>query len=73
MHRRLRTCISRAAVGLALAGLTSGLLASPMISVDNADVNIGTIIEGKQKMVEHVFKIKNTGDSVLVIKQVRPG
>ena len=47
--------------------------ASPMISVDSADYNFGTVIEGQMSSLKHVFKVKNTGDSVLVIQTVKPG
>jgi hypothetical protein len=49
------------------------LLAGPMISVDSADFDAGVIREGQAKSLKHVFKIKNTGDSVLLIQQVKPG
>jgi hypothetical protein len=58
---------------IATIGITTELAASPKIEVDTPDVNVGLLQEGKQKLAEHVFKVKNTGDSVLVIKQVRPG
>jgi hypothetical protein len=45
----------------------------PMISVDNAEYDAGSIKAGSVSSVKHVFKIKNTGDSVLVIRDARPG
>jgi|WetSurMetagenome_2_1015567.scaffolds.fasta_scaffold00027_28 hypothetical protein len=45
----------------------------PMISVDSEEVNLGTIKEGSKSAAKYVFKIRNTGDSVLVIRDVRPG
>lgn len=56
-----------------LLSTPASLLASPMISIDTADFNAGTIREGEVKAVKHVYKVKNTGDSVLQIKNVRPG
>ena len=43
------------------------------ITVDTADYNAGTIIEGQMPLFKHSFMIKNTGDSVLKIQNVRPG
>lgn len=62
-------------------GVIFGMLLMPaalfakgaMISVDSADFSIGTVHEGNVGFVKHTFKIKNTGDSALVIKQVKPG
>jgi archaellum component FlaG (FlaF/FlaG flagellin family) len=44
-----------------------------MISVDSEEVNLGTIKQGTKASAKYVFKVKNTGDSVLVIRDVRPG
>ena len=46
--------------------------ASPNITVDSADFDVGIIHEGSTKMLKHTFLVKNSGDSVLVIQQVRP-
>jgi hypothetical protein len=51
----------------------AALFASPMISVDTVDANMGIIYEGKVTSIKHIFKVKNTGDSVLVIQSVKPG
>jgi hypothetical protein len=51
----------------------SVLHASPMITADTADWTKGMIREGELKVLKHTFKIKNTGDSVLVIQSVKPG
>jgi hypothetical protein len=63
-----------------LAGMICAVLAgsaatfsSPQISVDSANFDLGTLYAGKTMSAKHAFKIKNTGDSVLVIKQVKPG
>jgi hypothetical protein len=45
----------------------------PLISVDSDEVNLGTIKQGTRSSAKYVFKVKNTGDSVLVIRDVRPG
>jgi hypothetical protein len=45
----------------------------PLISVDSEEVNLGTIKQGTRASAKYVFKVKNTGDSVLVIRDVRPG
>ena len=56
-----------------IAALPAAILAAPMISVDSVNFDIGTIREGEMKVVKHTFKVKNTGDSALVIQQVKPG
>jgi hypothetical protein len=63
-----------------LAGMLFAVMAgsvasfsSPLISVDSANFDLGIIHAGKTTSAKHAFKIKNTGDSVLVIKQVKPG
>jgi hypothetical protein len=56
--------------------LTAGAFAAskaPEISVDTATYDLGVIYEGKRDSAMHTFKVKNTGDSVLVIKSVKPG
>jgi hypothetical protein len=45
----------------------------PQISADTEEFDAGTIKAGALSAVKHVFKIKNTGDSVLVIRDARPG
>jgi len=59
--------------GLLVAGLSAAIFASPMISVDTAEFDLGTIREGSMDAAIHKFRIKNTGDSVLTIKDARPG
>jgi hypothetical protein len=60
---------------LLAAALPVSILAAPSakITVDTADYNAGTVIEGQMSSVKHTFVIKNTGDSVLKILNVRPG
>jgi hypothetical protein len=62
----------RKAIAIAL-GFSTVLLASPMITVENPDFNAGTIREGIQKEVSHVFIVRNMGDSTLRITDARPG
>lgn len=45
----------------------------PQISADAEEFDAGNIKGGAVSSVKHVFKIKNTGDSVLVIRDARPG
>jgi hypothetical protein len=45
----------------------------PQISADAEEFDAGAIKAGAASSVKHVFKIKNTGDSVLVIRDARPG
>jgi hypothetical protein len=56
--------------------LTTGAVVAycaPEISVDTATYDLGTIYEGKRDSAMHTFKVKNTGDTTLVIRQVKPG
>lgn len=48
-------------------------VAQPKMSVEKTEIDVGLILEGKQKSAEAVFIIKNTGDKVLHIKKVKPG
>ena len=43
------------------------------ITVDSASFDAGVIYDGKMSSIAHAFKVKNTGDSVLRIQQVKPG
>ncbi|MDD5676215.1 MAG: hypothetical protein PHC61_18730 [Chitinivibrionales bacterium] len=47
--------------------------AGALIAIDSSNFDLGGIDEGSMDFVKHVFKVKNKGDSVLHIKQVRPG
>jgi hypothetical protein len=53
--------------------LPAVLFASPMVEIDNIDAKLGDVIEGQVTSAKYVFKLKNTGDSVLQIINVRPG
>ena len=58
---------------LALVCTPLSIFGGPKITVDTADINFGTIMEGQMSSVKHTYKIKNTGDSVLKIKNVKAG
>jgi hypothetical protein len=58
---------------LALACCPLSLMAGAVISVDLADFDAGTIVEGQTPLIKHVYKIKNKGDSVLQVKSVKAG
>lgn len=61
------------ATGYGILLIAFTLPAAPMISVDSADYDIGTIREGDLKSIKHSFVIKNTGTDTLVIEKVKPG
>ena len=58
---------------LAVAHCPLSLIAGAVISVDTADIDLGSVLEGQTPVVVHQYKIKNTGDSVLLIKRVKAG
>jgi hypothetical protein len=58
---------------LALACTPLSIFGGPKITVDTADINFRTIMEGQMSSIKHIYKIKNTGDSVLRIKSVKAG
>jgi hypothetical protein len=58
---------------LTLMGAVTAAFAAPQISVDSATFDLGVMYEGKLTTATHAFKVKNTGDSVLRIQQVKPG
>jgi hypothetical protein len=51
----------------------STLLAGPQIQFDTKAFQCGTVIEGKVEKLKAVFIVKNTGDSILKLQNVRPG
>ena len=55
-----------------MGGMTAAF-AAPQISVDSATFDLGVMYEGKLTTATHAFKVKNTGDSILHIQQVKPG
>jgi hypothetical protein len=74
-HMRFLKCNKNRLPGfvISLMAGTAFIHASPEISVDTATYDLGIIYEGKMPSATHVFKVKNTGDSTLFIKQVKPG
>jgi hypothetical protein len=60
-------------MGCMLVFSKPGTPTGPMISVDTEEFDAGTLKASTTGSVKHAFKIKNTGDSVLVIRDVRPG
>ncbi len=61
------------AVAVLMMGIGIAAHAGAVISVDQAEFDVGTILEGSTSSVMHDFTIRNTGDADLVIKDVRPG
>ncbi len=49
------------------------LFAAPQIVFDTKAFQCGNVAEGKVDTLKAVFNIKNTGDKVLVLREVRPG
>ncbi len=52
--------------------VASSLFAGPKIEFDTKTFKCGDVLEGKEK-IDAVFNIKNIGDSVLKLENVRPG
>jgi hypothetical protein len=57
----------------AILAVPAACKTGPMISVDSEQVDLGIIKQGSRPSAKYSFKVKNTGDSVLVIRDVRPG
>lgn len=51
----------------------SNLYATAYIEIDSAIYNAGSIREDKVKKIEHSFRIRNIGNSDLIIEKVKPG
>jgi hypothetical protein len=62
-------------VNVILAGsaVLSMAFAGPKIEVTETEFNAGELKEGTVSAVTHEFKVKNIGDSVVIIRDVRPG
>jgi len=58
---------------IAVIAVPAALMASPMVEIDTVDAKLGDVIEGKVTSVKHAFKLRNTGDSALLILNVKPG
>jgi hypothetical protein len=52
--------------------LTSVIFASPKIDFNTKTFNCGNVLEGKADKLEAVFIVKNTGDSLLKLVNVKP-
>ncbi len=46
---------------------------NPLLEVDNAHFDAGTIEEGTLKLVKHTFNVINTGNKNLRIHKIKPG
>lgn len=64
---------ARSAVPVLMAVMVSSVLAGPKIEFDTKTFKCGEVIEGTTEKVDAVFTVKNTGNAVLTIKNVRPG
>jgi hypothetical protein len=58
---------------LLLSLFVSSVSAGPAIQFDTKTYNCGTVVEGKTGRVNAAFVVKNTGNSILKLKNVRPG
>jgi hypothetical protein len=56
---------------LLLIGLPFSIISAPVVSVDKVDYNLGEIYQDENNPAQHTFIITNTGDSTLVIKEVK--
>lgn len=56
---------------LLLISLPFSIISAPVLSVDKADYNLGEIYQDENTPAQHTFVITNTGDSTLVIKEVK--
>lgn len=65
---KLSSAITTALFLIILSGTSA--LAAPQLVVDEPDFSFGTISQGKK--VNHVFAIRNSGDTPLTIQRVRP-
>jgi hypothetical protein len=68
-----RLNLHRIPLFLAISGFCFILTAGPKISIDSEEYDAGEIMEGERTVVTHTFILKNTGDSTLVIDDVKPG
>lgn len=55
------------------AAILATTFAGPKISFDTKSFNCGTAIEGVTEKIQATFIVKNTGDSVLKLTNVKPG
>jgi hypothetical protein len=52
---------------------SSVIFSGSKIEFDTKAFNCGTVIEGKTEKLNAVFTVKNTGDAILKLENVRPG
>lgn len=60
-------------VSFILPVITSVLFAGPKIEFDIKSFNCGTVFEGRTEKINAIFVVKNTGNAVLKLENVRPG
>lgn len=66
--------VRRCLVSIVAVSLCAGsLLAGPKIEFDTKSFQCGNVAEGKVDKIQAVFHVKNTGDALLILKEVRPG
>jgi hypothetical protein len=58
---------------LAVSALIPSVFAGPKIEFDTKTYKCGEVAEGMVEKLDAVFNIRNTGNAVLTIKNVRPG
>jgi hypothetical protein len=63
---------STAILALSLCGGIA-TYAAPKIEVDKTTIDCGTVVEWKTDQIKALFTIRNTGDELLKINNVRPG
>lgn len=59
--------------GMLLVLSALSLTAAPEIDIEDTSYNCGLFIEGKDEIATAIFKVRNSGDSLLKISNVRPG
>lgn len=59
--------------GMFLVLYAFSLTAAPVIYVEETSHNCGSFTEGKSEVATAIFKVQNSGDSLLKITNVRPG
>ena len=72
-ERAMKKSLATLSIMFMLMVIPAACKTGPLISIDSEEVNLGVIKPGEKTSVKYVFKVKNTGDSVLVIRDVRPG
>lgn len=65
-------CSLLAAIAAGSVLFPVALPASPVVQVDTAEFDAGILQEATTTIIKHTFLIKNPGDSLLVISEVRP-